>query len=75
LDGENADIAVNGWSLVAAVKQIEQRLNLLQPNPNLEAEWDELRALGDQYRELEKQILDKQATWDRLKAMPPPELD
>ena len=75
LDGEGADIVVNGHSLVDAINSINDRLNCLQINPKLEAEWDELRALGDQYRKLEKQILDKQATWDRLKAMPPPEID
>jgi len=72
LDGEGADIEVNGWSLVDAVKKIEQRLNILHPNTELEAEWEELKTLGEQYRKLEQHIKDKQATWDRLKAMPPP---
>ena len=75
LDGEGADIVVNGSSLVEAINSIRDRLNCLQINPELEKEWEELRALGDQYRELERQILAKQATWDRLKAMPPPEID
>jgi len=34
-----------------------------------------LRALGNKYRELEQHIRDKQATWDKLKAMPPPAID
>ena len=75
LEGEEADIEVNGWSLVSAIKRIEQRLNLLQPNPELETEWAELSELGDQYRKLEQHILEKQATWDRLKAMPAPDID
>ena len=75
LDGEGADIEVNGWSLVDAVKKIEERLNILTPNAELETEWAELRELGNRYRELEQHILDKQATWDKLKAMPPPEID
>jgi hypothetical protein len=75
LNGEGADVEINGWSLVDAVKRIEQRLGLFQPNPELEAEWSELRELGEQYRKLEQHIQDKQATWDRLKAMPAPELD
>lgn len=75
LSGENADIEVNGWSLVSAVKRIEERLGLFQPNPKLESEWEELRALGEQYRQLEQHIKDKQATFDRLKAMPAPDLD
>jgi len=75
LDGEDADVEINGWSLVAAVKRIEQRLGLFQPNPELEAEWEKLRGLGEQYRKLEQHIQDKQATWDRIKAMPPPIID
>lgn len=75
LDGEGADVEVNGWSLVAAVKRIEERLGLFQPNPELEQEWSDLRELGEQYRKLEQHIRDKQATFDRLKAMPAPELD
>lgn len=73
LDGESADITVNGWSLVDAVKRIEQRLGLYQPNPELEKEWEDLRALADEYRKLEQHIKDKQATFDRLKAMPKPD--
>jgi hypothetical protein len=75
LDGEGADIEVNGVSLMDMIGKIEQRLNILHPNTELEAEWEELRALGEQYRKLEQHIKDKQATWDRLKAMPPPEID
>jgi len=72
LDGDNADIKVNGWSLVDAIQKIEERLNILHPNTELETEWEELQILGNKYRELEKHIKEKQATWDRLKAMPPP---
>ena len=75
LDGEGADIEVNGWSLIESIRRIEERLNILTPNDKLEEEWEELRELGNRYRELEQHIRDKQATWDRLKAMPPPEID
>jgi len=68
LDGPNADIEINGESLISMLRNIEQRLNILKPNPELESEWEELKALGDQYRKLEQYIKDKQATWDRLKA-------
>jgi hypothetical protein len=75
LTGDEADIEVNGWSLVQAVKRIEERLDLFQPNPELEQEWEELKQLGEQYRKLEQYIKDKQATFDRLKSMPAPEID
>jgi hypothetical protein len=72
LDGEGADIEVNGVSLIDMIRRVEDRLNILTPNPELEADWDELRAIGEQYRRLEQHIKEKQATWDRLKAMTPP---
>ena len=75
LDGNDADIEINGESLVGMLKSIQERMNILTVNTKLESEWEELRALGDQYRALEKHILEKQATWDRLNAMPPPEID
>jgi len=75
LDGEDADIEINGISLLTTMQEIQNRLNLLQPNTYLEAEWQELFELGRKYRELEQQIKDKQATWDRLKAMPKVDID
>jgi hypothetical protein len=75
LDGKDADIEVNGRSLMGMIEKIEQRLNILHPNDELEAEWTELRELGDRYRELERNIREKQDTWDRLKAMPPPVME
>jgi hypothetical protein len=75
LSGENADVVVNGWSLVQSVKKIEERLHIMQPNPELEKEWKDLRKLGDRYRKLEQHIRDKQATFDRIKAMPAPDID
>jgi hypothetical protein len=75
LDGEDADIKINGWSLIAAVKRIEERLDILTPNPELESEWAELKRLGDRYKKLEKKIQDKMATWDRLNAMPKIHID
>jgi hypothetical protein len=68
LHGKKADIEINGKSLVTWLERIEQRLNLLSVNAELESEWDELRELGNQYRELEQRIKDKQTTWDKLRA-------
>ena len=74
LRGENADVKVNGRSLMDAIDALEQRLNILVPNPELEAEWDELRELGERYRELEKKCKEKGEMWKKLKQMPPPEI-
>jgi hypothetical protein len=40
---------------------------MLRPNRELEQEWDQLRDLGEQYRELEKQLMEKQRAWDLLR--------
>jgi len=74
LTGENADIKINGKSLMKVIESLEQRLNILTPNKELEAEWDELRELGERYRELEKQCEEKAKMWAKLKSMPPPEI-
>jgi len=75
LEGADADIEINGVSLWKTMQEISNRLNIMQTNPELETEWAELRELGEQYRKLEQHILEKQATWDRLKAMPKLDLD
>lgn len=67
LNGEGADIRVNGKSLGGAIDAIEQRLAILHPNPEIEKEWEELRQLGDRYRELEAEIKAKMQVWDVLK--------
>jgi hypothetical protein len=66
LDGPEADIELNGESLLSMLRNIEQRLNILQPNPKLESEWEELRELGDAYRKLEAKIQAKMKTWNAI---------
>lgn len=63
----NSDIKVNGVSLMESIRNIESRLAILKPVPELEAEWDELKRLGDEYRALESEIREKMKTWDVLK--------
>jgi hypothetical protein len=66
LEGEDADIVLNGTSLKKTLQGINDRLAILQVNPELEAEFDELHALGEQYRALEKKILEKKKVWAAL---------
>ena len=73
LRGENADLKINGRSLMETIDRLEERLNILVPNPELEKEWDELRELGERYRELEKKCKEKGEMWKKLKSMPPPQ--
>ena len=74
LQGKNADIDVNGKSLKSWMEQVEERLNILTPNPELEKEWDELRRLGERYRKLEKKCREKADMWVKLKSMPKPNI-
>ena len=71
LRGDNADIVVNGVSLMDKINAIGERLNMLDINPELEAEWDQLRELGDCYRQLEHELKTKSAMWETLKTKTP----
>jgi len=70
IKGEKADIRINGKSMNKWMEQVEQRLNILTPNPELEKEWDDLRRLGERYRKLEKKCQEKAKMWEALKKLP-----
>jgi hypothetical protein len=63
----DGDLKVKGKSLSEAIENIEKRLAILHPNKKLEEKWEELKALGERYRELEKDILEKEQIWDIIK--------
>lgn len=67
LIGDDADLVINGKSLTDTLQALEERLNILNPNPELEKEWKELKKLGDKYRKLEKELKEKAKMWDVLK--------
>ena len=71
IQGENADIKINGKSMKVWMEQVEERLNILTPNPELEKDWDELRRLGERYRKLEQKCKDKAKMWEALKRVQP----
>ena len=71
IQGQNADIKINGKSMKTWMEQVEERLNMLTPNPELEADWDELQELGERYRALEKQCKEKAQMWAALKKVQP----
>lgn len=74
LQGTNADISINGKSLLKTLEALEDRLNMLVPNPELEKEWDDLKKLGNRYRKLEAKCKEKAEMWNKLKSMPPPNI-
>lgn len=67
LQGDDADIIIKGKSLGATLDAIQQRLAILEPNAALEAEFDQLRKLAEQYRALESKLLEQKKMWARLK--------
>jgi hypothetical protein len=66
LDGKDADIVINGHSLTDTLRALEERLNILVPNTELETEWAELKRLGDRYRKLEQDLIEKTNMWKAL---------
>ena len=72
LNGDDADIKINGESIMETLRWMKERLAWLDVRSDLEAEWQELRELGDQYRAMVANIEDKVRMWDTLKKMPPP---
>ena len=72
IKGKDADLLIDDKSLKTWMEKVEERLNILTPNPEMEAEWDQLRKLGERYRKLEKKCREKSDIWNKLKAMPRP---
>ena len=70
IKGKDADIRINGKSMTAWMEKVEERLNILTPNPELEKEWDDLRRLGERYKKLEKKCQEKTQMWEALKKLP-----
>jgi len=74
IKGEDADLLINEKSLKTWMEKVEERLNILTPNPEMEKDWDDLRKLGERYRKLEKKCKEKSDMWNKLKAMPRPDV-
>ena len=71
IQGQNADIKINGKSMKTWMEAVEERLNILTPNPELEKDWDDLRRLGQRYRALERKCKEKAQMWEALKKVQP----
>lgn len=61
------DVKIKGKSIAETLDKIEQRLAILHHNEKLEEKWEELKKLGDMYRALEKDIIEKEKIWETLK--------
>jgi hypothetical protein len=64
---EDYDIKLGNVSLKDTLTTINKWLPLLKPNAKLEADFEQLKQLRDQYEALEKELLDKAEMWDLLK--------
>jgi hypothetical protein len=62
-----SDITIKGVKLMDTLQKIEQRLNILRVDPQLESRWAELQELGERYRALEAECIDKELIIDILK--------
>ena len=67
INGEDADIVINGKSFNETMAKIEDRLGIFRTNPELEKEFDELQQAGEHYRQLEKKFLEQKKIFDILK--------
>lgn len=60
------DVTIRGESLTDALARIEARLSIVKPiklDPELEKKYEELEALGKQYRALQADIQEKEKVW------------
>lgn len=67
LKGDEADIDINGRSLMKTLDAIQERLSMLVPDVEMEAEWDDLRALREQYESKLQECREKSRAWKALK--------
>lgn len=66
LTGDDADIDINGVSLMDTIRGIQDRLNMLCPDAEMEAEWDELREIRAQYEAKLQECREKSRAWRAL---------
>lgn len=60
LEGDNADLIINGVKLSETLKAINDRLSILQVNPELHSKYDNLRQAYEHYKTLEALLYDQE---------------
>jgi hypothetical protein len=63
----DGDVKIKGHSITNLLEKIEERLGILNPNPELEERWDRLKELRKQYIEMERDLLEKEKIMKILK--------
>jgi len=64
---KDADIKFGDVSLMETLREIQSQLGILTPDPELEAEFEELRACAEEYQRLRQKFLEQKRVWDTLK--------
>lgn len=59
----DGDLIIKGQNISETLSRIEERLAILHPNTELEAKWDNLRKLREDYMKLEQEIIEKEKVW------------
>ena len=67
LEGPDADIEINGESVVGMLRDIRDRLAILQVSEEMEQEWDELRELRQRYEAKLAECREKSLAWKQIK--------
>ena len=70
LNGEDADVLINGESLNQTLKEIREALRIpskLNRDEQLEKDWAELQEAADHYNKLKAEYREKQKVWNTLK--------
>lgn len=62
----DGNLKVKGKDICDILDKIEQRLAILKTDTELEERWERLKQLGDEYRQLEKDILEKEKIYKIL---------
>jgi hypothetical protein len=63
----DADIKFGEASLMQTLREIQSQLGMLTPDPELEEEFDKLRACAKEYERLRQKFLEQKKVWDALK--------
>jgi hypothetical protein len=63
----DSDIELDGLSLRQTLLDLQSRLGIMVPNPELEKEFKELRECAQLYQSLEQKFLEQKAMWETLK--------
>lgn len=67
LAGDDPDILIGDISLKETLAGIQQQLGILQSNRGLEARWEKLRKIKEEYDACVADLVEKETMWNELK--------